>query len=56
MASNLNSEAGKELLVHASQQDYCVIQFERSESGELIIADITDHVKQLEKMAGIEDD
>jgi len=55
MASPLNSEVGKELLVHASRQDYCVIQFERNESGELTIADITDHVKQLEKMAGIEE-
>jgi len=45
----MKSERGKEILVHAMQEDYCVLEFTKMDNGEHRVMDITEHVEQLEE-------
>lgn len=46
---DIYSESGKEILAWATTQEYCVLEFEETEEGGTRVADITDHVKELER-------
>lgn len=37
-----------EILGHAVAQDRCVIEFTKGDSGQMMVADITEHVEVLE--------
>ena len=45
----MHSDRGKQILVHAMQKEYCVLEFQQMDNGEHRVMDITDHVEQLEK-------
>jgi hypothetical protein len=47
----MDSEKGKAILARAMQEDYCVLEFDTRDDGTTTVADITDHVQQLEEMA-----
>lgn len=49
--TGLRSEQGKQMLAHAMSKDYCVLEFQEPEDGEMRVLDITDHVEQLEEWA-----
>ncbi|MDQ2052899.1 hypothetical protein RBH26_20875 [Natronolimnohabitans sp. A-GB9] len=46
-----NREVLIEVLTHARAQPRCIIEFTTDEDGETTVADITNHVKQLEEMS-----
>lgn len=46
----LRSERGMQMLAHATSKEYCVIEFSENEDGSMTIADITDHVRELERL------
>lgn len=46
----IQSKIGKQLLAHAMAEEYCVLEFRDTEDGDLLVADITEHLQQLEKM------
>lgn len=50
MTEKLDSPAGKQMLAHVMQQEYCVMEFKKREDGGYTIADITEHHEQLEEM------
>lgn len=50
----VNKQKGKEILMHAVKEEYCVLEFSRMDDGSMNIVDITDHHKQLEEMAGVD--
>lgn len=43
-------EAAKEAIYHALNSDYCVLEFDRMDDGTINIADLTEHVRQLERL------
>jgi hypothetical protein len=45
----MTGEKGPEILAHAYNSGYCVLEFKTRDDGTTIIMDITDHVEQLEK-------
>lgn len=45
----VDSEKGKEILAHAMNKEYCVIEFSEMDDGSMQIADITEHVEKLEE-------
>lgn len=45
-----DSSIGKQILAHAMAEEYCVLEFTELDDGELMVADITDHLRQLERM------
>jgi len=47
----MKSQKGKEILAQAMAQDYCVLEFTTQDNGKTHVADITEHVEQLEAMA-----
>lgn len=44
----VGSELGKEILMYATNQDYCVLEFKQNDDG-MRVAVITDHVRELER-------
>lgn len=46
----MKSERGREILAYAMQETPCVLEFDENESGDVMVADITDHVNQLEEI------
>lgn len=46
----VKSETGKSILAHAMNEEYCVLEFNEMDDGSLTVADITEHVRQLERM------
>lgn len=46
----VDKDAAKEAIYYALNSEYCVLEFSEVENGDIHIADITDHVEQLEKM------
>lgn len=47
---SIQSETGKSILAHAMNEEYCVLEFNEMDNGSLAVADITEHVRQLERM------
>lgn len=45
----VKSERGKEILAHAMNKEYCVLEFSEMDDGSMQIADITEHVEALEE-------
>lgn len=45
----LQSEKGKEILAYATSREYCILEFAELDNGEMSVADITDHVEELEE-------
>jgi len=45
----MKSSRGKEILIHAMSNEYCVLEFKEMDNGEHRVMDITEHVEQLEK-------
>lgn len=46
----VRSDKGKEILAYAMGQSYCVLEFTQLDNGEIMVTDVTDHLRQLEKM------
>lgn len=46
----VHSDKGKAMLAHAMSKEHCVIEFKEQDDGTMTVADITEHVEQLEKM------
>lgn len=46
---DIQSTKGKDILAHALNAEYCVLEFEATDDGSLMVADITEHVRELEK-------
>lgn len=44
------SDTGRQILAHAMAEEYCVIEFTALDDDDLMVADITEHVRQLERM------
>lgn len=44
-----DSSVGKQILAHAMAEEYCVLEFTELDDGDLMVADITDHLRQLER-------
>lgn len=51
----INSEKGKQILAHAMDKEYCVIEFSETDEDGMVVADITQHVKSLEEMLDLEE-
>jgi hypothetical protein len=49
-AVNVSSEKGKEIIKYAMGSEYTVLEFSVLDNGDFVVADVTDHLKQLEKM------
>jgi hypothetical protein len=47
----VKSEKGKQILAHAMQKDYCVLEFSTTDDGVNQVMDITEHVQELEEIA-----
>lgn len=45
----MKSEKGKEILMHAANSEYCVLEFEEMDDGSMQVRDITEHHRQLER-------
>lgn len=44
------SEKGKEIIQYAFQDDFTVLEFSVLDNGEFMVTDVTDHLRQLERM------
>jgi hypothetical protein len=52
----VDSEKGKKILAQAMRDEYTVLEFQTNDDGTRVVQDITDHMKQLERMQGIRSD
>lgn len=50
MGEPVDSPEGKKVIAYAMNNDYCVLEFSELDDGSMYVADITDHLRQLEKM------
>jgi len=46
----VSSEKGKEIIKYAMQDSYTVLEFAVLEDGDFVVADVTEHLRQLERM------
>lgn len=49
-AVNVSSEKGKEIIKYAMGEPYTVLEFSVLDNGDFVVADVTDHLRQLERM------
>lgn len=48
--SSVRSPQGKEIIAYAMNSEYCVLEFTEMDDGSMTVADVTDHLRQLEEM------
>lgn len=46
----VSSEKGKEVIKYAMGAEYCVLEFTTLDNGEFMVTDVTEHLRQLERM------
>lgn len=46
----VSSEKGKEIIKYAMSDEYTVLEFTVLDDGDFMVTDVTDHLRQLEKM------
>lgn len=46
----VSSEKGKELIRYAMSDSYTVLEFSVLDNGDFMVTDVTDHLRQLERM------
>lgn len=46
----VSSEKGKEIIKYAMGEPYTVLEFSVLEDGDFVVADVTEHLRQLERM------
>jgi len=49
-AVKVSSEKGKEMIKYAMGSEFCVLEFSTLENGDFMVTDVTEHLRQLERM------
>lgn len=45
-----DKDEAREAIHYALNSDHCILDFSKNDSGDMVIAEITEHVEQLEEM------